>query len=233
LNLLEFGAALRLGVLFICALLLAGCAGRGAQDRGVTEAARLTRLAREAAAVESIEGSGKARIETRLGQVEIEFEMRCEPGRLLEINGTLAPGFLPFHGDIEVTSTPDTTLAFVNGIPLVSTGRPYPGEVVYPALVAVMLGGDWVLGWLEQRGCEPAPKVDCGEIAYEFDLDDEGGGVKAWTLKHSEPDGSYDGFLYRARRQDRVRLPEILTGVAHPYEVSVYVEYYEISATTR
>jgi hypothetical protein len=210
-----------------------GCAGRGAREGVPTDAARLERIAEETRIAALIEGKGKATIENRLGEIEIEFDMFYEPGRILELKGELEPGFLPFHGDVEITSTPETTLAYVNGIPLVSDRKSYPGEVVYPALLSICLGGEWLLTWLEGRDCGVDEKVTCAGIGFEFSLDDETGRVKAWTLKHEDPDGSYDGFVYRSRRQGRLELPEILTGMAHPFEVAVYVEYYQINATTR
>jgi hypothetical protein len=215
------------------AILLGGCSGLGTRRTDAPPAERLARIAGETGSVEKVEGRGKARIENRLGEVEIEFDMTYEPGRVLKIDGELAPGFLPFHGDVELTSTPDTMLAYVNGMPLVPRERSYPGDVVHPALVAILLGGDWVLAWLEAQGCEVGENLTCGEIGFEFDLDSKTGHVKAWTLEHKDPNGSYDGFLYRSRSQGRIELPEILTGMAHPFEVAVYVEYYQISATIR
>ncbi len=226
-------ASTGLAAVSVCALLLAGCAGRGAGGGASGGVQRLERVARETAGVEKIEGRGKARVENRLGEIEIEFTMVYEPGVLLKLDGDLAPGFLPFHGDFEITSTPETTLAYVNGVPLVPDRATYPGRTVYPALVAVVLGGDYVLGWLSAQGCEVGEKVAWGRIDYELDLDEETGHIKAWTLRHEDPDGSYDGFLYKSRPQGLLELPEILTGMAHPYEVGLYVEYYQISATIK
>jgi hypothetical protein len=214
-------------------ILLVGCSGLRTGAREATPAERLARIAGETGRVERIEGRGRARIENRLGEVHIEFDMTYEPGHMLRLEGGLAPGFLPFHGDIEITSTPDTTLAYVNGLPLVPRERSYPGSVVHPALVAMVLGGDWVLAWLEAQGCGVDKKLACGEIGFEFDLDSETGHVKAWTLEHSDPDGSYDGFLYRSRSRGGIELPEILTGMAHPFEVELYVEYEHIDVTIR
>jgi hypothetical protein len=214
-------------------ILLAGCSGLGTGVREVPPAQRLARIAAETGKVEKIQGRGRARIENRLGEVEVEFDMTYEPGRVLRLDGELAPGFLPFHGDIEITSTPDTTLAYVNGIPLVPGERSYPGSVVHPALIAIVLGGDWVLAWLEAQGCGVNENVACGEIGFEFDLDSETGHVKAWTLEHRHPDGSYDGFLYRSRSRGRIQLPEILTGMVHPFEVELYVEYEQIDVIIR
>ena len=226
-------AAGRMAAVSVIGLLLAGCAGGGAHRESQSYGEKLTRIADETGKVALIEGRGRARIENRLGEIEIEFDLFYEPGRILELKGKLAPGFLPFHGDVEITSTPDTTLAYVNGIPLVPEGRSYPGHVVHPALIAVCLGGDYVLDWLEGRDCPVGAKADCGGIGFEFNLDEDNGRVKAWTLKYEDPEGSYDGFLYRSRPQGRIHLPEILTGLAHPFEVGVYVEYYEIDATIR
>jgi hypothetical protein len=220
-------------VLLAAVAVLFGCAGRGARPETPTSADRLTRIAEETGEVALVEGKGKATIENRLGEIEIEFDLFYEPGRILKLNGELEPGFLPFHGDVEITSTPDTTLAFINGIPLVPDDKSYPGHVVYPTIVSICLGGEWVLAWLEARECEVAEKVTCGGLGFEFDLDEETGRVKAWTLEHEDPDGSYDGFVYRTRRQGRLEVPEILTGMAHPFEVAVYVEYYQIDATIR
>ena len=223
---------LPLPVVALAAVLVAGCSGLG-RGGGVPAAERLGRIARETARVGKIEGRGKATIENRLGTVEIEFDMVYEPGERLDLKGDLAPGFLPFHGAVEIKSTPDTTHAYVNGMPLVSKERPYPGPIVHPALIAVALGGDWVVAWLEDRGCEVEKKVECSGLAFEFDLDAGTGQVKSWTLEHSDPDGSYDGFLYKSRPQGGIVLPEVLTGMAHPFEVAVYVEYYQINATMR
>lgn len=210
-----------------------GCASRKPAVVGTEDAGRLERIVEETGRVALIEGKGKATVENRLGKIEIEFDMFYEPGRILELRGELEPGFLPFHGDVEITSTPETTLAYVNGIPLVSDRESYPGHVVHPALISICLGGDWVLEWLNGRGCGVNEKVTCGGLDFDFNLDDDTGRVKAWTLKHKDPDGSYDGFLYRSRSQGRLELPEILTGMAHPFEVAVYVEYYQINATIR
>ncbi|MGD9141105.1 MAG: hypothetical protein PVJ42_06145 [bacterium] len=219
--------------LALTAAVLCGCAGRG-PGRGETGGAGgLARIADGTGSVALVEGNGKAVVENRLGKIEIEFEMFYEPGRILQLMGELEPGFLPFDGEIEVTSTPDTTLAYVNGMPLVPDSESYPGRVVHPALISICLGGEWVLDWLEKQDCGVAEKVECGGIGFEFDLDGETGRVKSWTLRHEDPDGSYDGFLYRSRSEGRLQLPEILTGMAHPFEVAVYVEYYQISATIR
>jgi len=226
-------ASIGLAVASICALLLAGCAGSGAGSGARSDAERLAVVARDTGRVERIEGKGKARIENRLGEIEIEFVMVYEPGVMLELKGELAPGFLPFHGDVEITSTPETTLAHVNGIPLVPDGASFPGRAIHPALIAIALGGDYVVGWLPTRGCEVDRKLACGDIAFEFDLNRETGHVKGWTLKHEDPDGSYDGFLYKSRPKGSIELPEVLTGMAHPFEVEVYVEYYQIDATFR
>lgn len=217
----------------VAAFVLAGCSGRAPRPGESVATGRLERIVSDAARIEKVEGTGKARVENRLGEIEIEFSMVYEPGVALEFEGELAPGFLPFHGEVEVLSTPDTTLAFVNGIPLVPDRASYPGRAVYPALIAIALGGDYLLGWISGEGCGIAERVECAGIGFEFDLDDETGHVKAWTLKHEDPDGSFDGFLYSSRRQGPLELPEILTGMAHPFEVEVYVEYYEISATIR
>jgi hypothetical protein len=212
---------------------LAGCAGRGGRDGEAEAARRLGRIADEVGKVALVEGRGKASVENRLGRVDMEFDMFYEPGRILELKGELEPGFLPFHGAVEIISTPDTTLAYINGVPLVPDDRAYPGRVVHPALVAIVLGGDWVLDWLKAEGCGARENVACGDLEFEFDLDDETGHVKAWTLKHEDPDGSYDGFLYRSLPRGRLELPGILTGMVHPFEVSLYVEYYQIDATVR
>ena len=214
-------------------LIIHGCASRGVRQETTTSADRLARIAEETGEVALVEGKGKGTIENRLGEIEIEFDLFYEPGRILKLTGELEPGFLPFHGDVEITSTPDTTLAYINGMPLVPEGKSYPGDVVYPALVSICLGGEWLLAWLEERECEVAEKVTCAGLGFEFDLDEETGRVKAWTIKHEDPDGSYDGFVYRTRRQGRLEVPEILTGMAHPFEVAVYVEYYQIDATIR
>lgn len=232
-------AALSFAVVLLSAVFLAGCSGRGvggSAGRRVGETPpeeRLARIVRDTGKVERIEGTGKARIENRLGEIEIEFTMVYEPGVVLELKGELAPGFLPFHGEVEITSTPDTTLAYVNGVRLVPAGAAFPGRAVHPALIAITLGGDYVLAWLDAQGCEVDEKLACGDITFEFDLNEETGRVKAWTLKHEDPDGSYDGYLYRSRRQASLELPEILTGMAYPFQVAVYVEYHQIDATIR
>lgn len=215
------------------ALLLPGCAGRGTRGETKPDTGPLSRIADDTGKVALIEGRGKARVENRLGQIEIEFDMFYEPGRILEFKGDLAPGFLPFHGEIEITSTPDTTLAYVNGVPLVPDEKSYPGRTVHPALIGVALGGDWLLDWLRAEGCEVEEKLTCGGLEFEFSLDEETGHVKAWKVKHEDPDGSYDGFLYRSLPQGGLALPQILTGMAHPFEVAVYVEYYQINATIK
>lgn len=219
--------------LALTAASLCGCGGRSVRHGHMDGAARLGRIAEGTRRVAIVEGRGKAVAENRLGRIEIEFEMFYEPGRILELRGELEPGLLPFYGDVEVTSTPDTTLAYVNGMPLLPEGESYPGPVLHPALISVCLGGEYMLDWLEKQDCVLAEKMECGGIGFEFDLDEDTGRVKSWTLKHENPDGSYDGFLYKTRPQGGVELPEILTGMAHPFEVSVYVEYYEISATIR
>ena len=224
------------GTLTLCAALFAaamipGCAGRPPVPGDPAGGGRLERIVLDGARIGRIEGSGRARIENRLGEVEVEFTMVYEPGVALEFEGELAPGFLPFHGDVDILSTPDTTLAFVNGIPLVPDRESFPGRTLHAALIAIALGGDYVLGWLESEGCSVAEKTECAGIGFEFDLDEETGHVKAWTLAHENPDGTYDGFLYESRSQGPLELPQVLTGMANPFAVAVYVEYYEISAT--
>jgi hypothetical protein len=221
----------RFAALLAAAALIAGCAGLGTMGREAGPAERLTRIGRETAEVARIEGKGRAKMENRLGEIEIEFELVYEPGGLLEVEGELAPGFLPFDGEISLLSTPDTTFAFAEGVPLMARGRSYPGPVGFPALVGILLGGDWVLGWIEEQGCRPDRELNCGGIAFEFDLDEDTGRVKGWTLKDENSGGSYEGFLYRSRRRGGLDLPEILTGIVHPLEIAVYVEYYEINAT--
>ncbi len=217
----------------LAVLLIAGCSHVPGGRRGEDPGHGLARIAEETRRVERIEGRGKATVENRLGRIDMEFEMTYEPGGALEIDADLAPGLLPFHGDVRIMSTPDTTVAYANGVPLVASGTAYPGRSLYPALVSICLGGDWVLGWLEARGCRVAAKVDCGGLAFEFDVDEGTGHVKTWFIEREEPDGAYDGFLYRSRPSGRLQLPEILTGMVHPLEASVYVEYYEIDVTMR
>gem|GEM_PF-2209349 len=214
-------------------LLLAGCAGLGRRGGDITPAEVLAGRGTRTRRVEKIAGRGLAAIENRLGRIEIDFELAYEPGGKLELNGYMAPGFLPFHGTLRLVSTPETTLAYANDMPLVPSGKSYPGRVLYPALLAVLLGGDWVLNWLETSGCDLDQRVSCGGLDFEFRLDEETGRIKAWSVEDGESHGSYEGFLYDTVSSGVIDLPQILTGMAHPYEIAVYVKYDQIDATMK
>ncbi len=215
-------------VLGLCSWLVqtTGCSQVSHLRKAQSEQRMLEAIAKRVNALETIEGRGTVRVEYHDERIDVPFGLRLSGHALLEIDAEISSGLFPGLGKISIVSDDNETLVYA-GMGIVNLAK---SDTMQTALRALLLslfgGGDLLVFWLRSNGCELARSTTCSGLDLEFTVNREYRSVEKWAIKDRAGRASFDGLVYAWNGGGP--LPRIVTGVVHPQEIAVTVEYEEI-----
>jgi hypothetical protein len=221
---------LRQGMLMVAltslSLLAGGCSqiAEFRQVRGEEQA--LEELTERMRRFEKIAGRGTLVVEHRSSSLSMPFELRLAGSGKLEVELEVSPGLWPGMGKLRIVSDSRSTEIYSDGRRVDFAEADTLGQVLHPLLLSVFGGGDMLARWLVTNGCTPRRKTLCCGLEVDLRVSREKGSVERWTVKDRYRKASFTGFVYSWSKAGP--FPRVLSGMIHPYEIGVTVEYGEM-----
>lgn len=219
-------AALMLVALTAVALLAGGCSQISELRRSRAEDRTLDAVARRMKALERIEAGGRFEIRQGEAVLSLPFVMRLERGGVLEVEAEISEGPSSSLGRVRIVSDASGTEIYAPGGPAEVAWADSLGPVLRPLLLSVFGGGDMLVHWLLASRCDPVRETRCCGVEVSLRMSRERGSVERWTIRDPARRVSFTGFVHSW--SDAGPFPRIVTGMVHPYEVGISVEFNEI-----
>jgi len=217
-------AAIVAGLALLC--LGAGCGSLAHLGRAHAEEEILANVKERMRALEMIEGKGTLVLEYGDQTLQVPFGLRASGTGLLEVEADVSSGFWPGLGRVEIVSDPTETIIYAGGAPLDGSEYRKLGPMLRPMLLSIFGGGEMVVLWLVSNGCDVGLKTECCGIQVGLGVSSEHRSIERWTLKDRSREISFNGYVLAWDGEGGV--PRIVTGMFHPQEVSVTVEFDQV-----
>ena len=216
------GAAL----VVVLVALAGGCSQIGELRQNRAEDRTLDAVARRMKALERIEGGGRFEVQHGEDAFDLPFMMRLDRRGILEVEAEISDGPWSSLGSVRMVSDAMGTAIYGPDGPVGVAWMDSLGPVLRPLLLSVFGGGDMLVRWLLANRCDAVRETRCGGVEVSLRMNRERGSVERWTIKDPARRVSFTGFVHSW--SEAGPFPRIVTGMVHPYEVGISVEFNEI-----
>jgi hypothetical protein len=207
-------------------VLASGCSQIAEVRRSRAEDRTLDAVARRMKAFEKIEGGGRFEIQQGEAAFDLPFVMRLDRGGVLEVEAEISDGPGSSLGRVRMVSDATDTEIYAPGGSAEVAWADSLGPVLRPLLLSVFGGGDMLVRWLLANKCDPVRETRCRGVEVSLRMSRERGSVERWTIRDPVRGVSFTGFVHSW--SDAGPFPRIVTGMVHPYEVGISVEFNEM-----
>jgi len=213
-------------------VLVGGCSQLSELRQRRAEDRTLEAVAQRMKALERIEGGGRFEVQSGEAAFDLPFVMRFGRGGLLQVDAEISDGPWSGVGRMRLMSDATATEVLVSAGPGTPGGRaeiPWAdslGLVLRPLLLSVFGGGDMLVRWMLANRCEPVREGRCAGVEISLRMNLERGSVERWTIRDPARRVSFTGFVHSWSHTGP--FPRVVTGMIHPYEVGISIEFNEI-----
>lgn len=157
----------------------------------------------------------------------LPFDIKVSRDLNLEVTGEISHFLLPFEGGFRLINDGESTLLHTNAGVYDLGAMPEAGKAIRPFLLSLAGGGDWVAWWLAEQGCEPRSRTSCAGMEIELEAHAKLPSVEGWRIQAKEQGRTFQASVIEYERGTLV--PRTIKGTLYPEEITIYVEYSEIS----
>jgi hypothetical protein len=211
------------GLLMLSAWLFQGCAGRPMLVSQQTCADALPDIMARRAGFTGFTTEGNIAA-TRQGEsYTLPFSLTVSSALRVEVKGEISHFLLPFSGEFRLVSDEEATLLYTDMGVFELTQDAAAQAALRAFLLSLAGGGDWLVWWLADNGCEPAQESTCGGVKIELEPESDVPAIRRWTLTDTS-----GGSTFRAeieRRKPGTLLVKTLRGTLYPEEIAIVVTY--------
>jgi hypothetical protein len=172
---------------------------------------------------------GSLTLEHKADVLTVPLEITVTQDLVLEVHSSISHFLLPFEGEVRLVSDEASTLLYTNvgTYDLAMDPEAQPGVRAF--LLSLAGGGDWLLWWLAGRDCDLSAESQCGGLEIELKPHARLPAISGWKI--SEPSR---GVAFKAgvdEYEPGTTVPRIVTGILEPNEITLYLNYTEISVS--
>jgi hypothetical protein len=153
----------------------------------------------------------------------LPFSLTVSADLQLEVRGEISHFLLPFSGEFRLVGDTEATLLYTGNGVYDLAPEPEAQEAMRAFMLSLAGGGDWLLWWLAENGCETSQRSTCKGLEVEIEPAGTLPAVGRWEIRETS-----QGRVFRAKieeYQPGTLMPRTITGTLYPEEISIFVSY--------
>ena len=211
------------GLLMLSAWLVPGCAGRSGPVSQQTYADVLPDIMSRRAGFTGFTAEGTIAASREGESYKLPFSLTVSSDLRIEVKGEISYFLLPFSGQFRLVSDDEATLLYAdNGIYDLAQD-PDSQAALRAFILSLVGGGDWLVWWLADSGCEVEWGTICRGVQIKLEPDSRLSAISRWVVGTSDGKAAFEAVA--GERDPGTLRVKTFTGTLHPQDIAVSVTY--------